>query len=184
MIRQISGTVLSIEATSIIVDVSGWGVEVRVPSSSLFTVGEQVSLKTHMAVKQDGIDLYGFSDPDDLRFFELTLNVPGVGPKTALSLLVRSPREALQTAIGKRDLSYLTRVVGLGKKAAEKLMVELSEKMTVSEGEHQGDDAEVFDTLVALGYTDREARKALASIPLHVSGRDARLKAALSQGPS
>jgi len=137
-----------------------------------------------MAVKQDGIDLYGFEDPADLRFFELCLGVPGVGPKTVLSFLVRSPREAMEAAIGRRDLSYLTRVVGLGKKAAEKLMVELSEKMGVSEGEHQGDDAEVFDTLVALGYTEREARKALGSIPLHVTGRDARLKAALSQGPS
>ena len=184
MIRQITGTVLEIEGPTVIIDVSGWGVSVRVPSPETFTVGEKVTLKTYMAVKQDGVELYGFSDPKDLRFFEMTLGVPGVGPKTALSFLVRSPREALETAIGKRDLSYLTRVVGLGKKAAEKLMVELSEKMTVNEGEHQGDDAEVFDTLVALGYTDREARKALAAIPLHVTGRDARLKAALSQGPS
>ena len=184
MIRQITGTVLEIEGATVIVDVSGWGVCVRVPSPEAFIPGSTVTLKTFMAVKQDGVDLYGFLDPKDLTFFELCLNVPGVGPKTALSFLTRSPREALETAIGKRDLSYLTRVVGLGKKAAEKLMVELSEKMQVSSGEHQGDDAEVFDTLVALGYTDREARKALAAIPMHVTGRDARLKAALSQGPS
>ena len=184
MIRQITGTVLEVEGASVIIDVSGFGISVRVPSPEVFTTGTSVTLKTHMAVKQDGIDLYGFQDPQDLRFFELCLGVPGVGPKTALSFLVRSPREAMEAAIGRRDLSYLTRVVGLGKKAAEKLMVELSEKMGVSGGEHQGDDAEVFDTLVALGYTEREARKALGSIPLHVTGRDARLKAALSQGPS
>lgn len=183
MIRQIEGTVLDIEGGTVIVNVGGWGIAVRVASSEGFTVGEQVTLKTHMAVKQDGIDLYGFRDPLDLAFFELTLHVPGVGPKTALSLLTRAPREALEIAIGKRDISYLTRVVGLGKKAAEKLMVELSEKIGVSDKEHQGEDAEVFDTLVALGYTDREARKALASIPMHVTGRDARLKAALSQTP-
>ena len=183
MIRQIQGTVLDTEGGALIVNVSGWGVLVRVPSTEGFTAGENVTLKTHMAVKQDGIDLYGFSDPKDLAFFEMTLLVPGVGPKTALSLLTRAPRESLETAIGKRDISYLTRVVGLGKKAAEKLMVELSEKIGVREGEHQGEDAEVFETLVALGYTDREARKALAAIPMHVTGRDARLKAALSQTP-
>ena len=184
MIRQITGTVLMREGSNVIIDVSGWGISVRVPSPETFTEGETVTLRTHMAVKQDGIDLYGFTDPKDLSFFEMALTVPGVGPKTALSFLVRSPREALEAAIGRRDLSYLTRVVGLGKKAAEKLMVELSEKMGVSDSEHQGDDAEVFDTLVALGYTDREARKAIGAVPLHITGRDARLKAALSQGPS
>jgi len=184
MIRQLAGTVLEVEGACVVVDVSGWGVSVRTPSPEMFLPGEKVTLRTYLAVKQDGVELYGFKDPADLKFFELCLTVPGVGPKTALSFLVRSPREALEAAIGKRDLSYLTRVVGLGKKAAEKLMVELSEKMQVSGEEHRGDDAEVFDTLVALGYTDREARKALAAVPLHVTGRDARLKAALSQGPS
>lgn len=181
MIRQITGTVLGSENGSVILDVSGFGIMVRVASAEGFTEGATVTLKTHMAVKQDGIELYGFEDPKDLAFFELTLLVPGVGPKTALSFLTRSPREALENAIGKRDLSYLTRVVGLGKKAAEKLMVELSEKIKVGDDVYRGDDAEVFDTLVALGYTDREARKAVAAIPLHVEGRDARLKAALSQ---
>lgn len=176
--------VLSREPGGAVVEVSGWGIFVRTPNAETLPMGEEVLLFTHMAVKQDGIELYGFSDPKDLKFFELTLNVPGVGPKTALSFLTRAPREALESAIGKRDLSYLTRVVGLGKKAAEKLMVELSEKIDVSPEEHRGDDAEVFDTLVALGYTEREARRALAAIPMHVTGRDARLKAALSQGPS
>lgn len=180
MIRQVRGKVLDIEAGAVVLDVAGFGVLVRVPSPDALTPGTEVTLKTHMAFKQDGAELYGFLDPLDLRFFELALLVPGVGPKTALSLLTRAPREALENAIAKRDLSYLTRVVGLGKKASEKLMVELSEKLTISDEAHRGDDAEVFDTLVALGYTDREARKALAAIPMHIEGRDARLKAALS----
>jgi len=183
MIRQIEGTVLAVEGGTVIVNVSGWGIAVRVASTDGFVPGQTVTMKTHMAVKQDGIELYGFTDPQDLAFFELTLLVPGVGPKTALSLLTRAPRESLEVAIGKRDISYLTRVVGLGKKAAEKLMVELSEKIGVSDADHQGEDAEVFETLVALGYTDREARKALAAVPMHVTGREARLKAALSQTP-
>jgi Holliday junction DNA helicase RuvA len=103
-----------------------------------------------------------------------------VGPKTALSILKRAPREALESAIAKRDISYLTRVVGLGKKAAEKLAIELSEKLNSKETSETGSDAEVFDTLVALGYTDREARRALASIAENISGKEARLRAALS----
>ncbi|MES2225471.1 MAG: Holliday junction branch migration protein RuvA [Patescibacteria group bacterium] len=182
MIRQIRGTVLSNEPGGTIVDVGGWGVFVYMGTSDMPVPGSQVSLLTYLAVTQNGIDLYGFTDPLDRRFFEQLLTVSGVGPKTALSILNRAPREALEGAIAKRDISYLTRVVGLGKKAAEKLAVELSEKMELGNAPHDGADAEVFDTLVALGYTEREARKALAGIPLHVSGRDARLKAALSNG--
>jgi Holliday junction DNA helicase RuvA len=180
MIRQIRGTVLELEAGCVIIDVAGWGTSVHVMNPLAFTIGSEVSLRTHMTVKQDGIDLYGFESAADLRFFEQCLTVSGVGPKTALSFLVRASRESLEQAIGTRDVTYLTRVVGLGKKAAEKLIIELSEKVAVSTEEHRGDDAEVFDTLVALGYTDREARKAVADIPMHVTGRDARLKAALS----
>jgi Holliday junction DNA helicase RuvA len=180
MIRQIRGIVLENEPGGSVVEVAGWGVFVHMAVSDMPTPGTEVSLKTYLAVGQSGMDLYGFTDSLDRRFFEQLLTVSGVGPKTALSILSRAPREALEGAIGKRDISYLTRVVGLGKKAAEKLAVELSEKMELSATPHDDADAEVFDTLVALGYTEREARKALAMIPLHVAGRDARLKAALS----
>lgn len=180
MIREIRGKVLSVETDGAVIDVAGFGVFVSMLGSDALVPGTEVSLKTHMAFKQDGVELYGFSDPADLRFFEMTLSVSGVGPKTALSLLRRAPREALEGAIAKRDISYLTRVVGLGKKAAEKLAVELSEKIGISGAIHDGEDADVFDTLVALGYTDREARRALSLIPGTVIGKDARLKAALS----
>lgn len=181
MIRQVRGAVLHIEPTGVVVEVSGWGVFVAVPTPDAFTVGEDVTLKTHLAVKQDGMDLYGFSEEADLRFFELCLSVSGVGPKTALSLLRRAPRVQLEKAIAARDLSYLTRVVGLGKKAAEKLMVEISEKIKVSEGEASHEDADIFDMLVALGYTEREARSTVHAIPSSVVGKEARLKHALSK---
>lgn len=179
MIRELRGSVLSVEPGGIVVDVAGFGVLVHVASSDTFGKGDTVALATYMAVKQDGIDLYGFTDPADRRFFELALSVSGVGPKTALALLRRAPRENLETAIGKRDVSYLTRVAGLGKKAAEKLVVEIAEKLGGSSAAI-GEDAEVFDTLVALGYTEREARRALANIPADMIGKEARLKAALS----
>lgn len=179
MIRALRGTVSSIELTGAVIDVSGWGVFVYLPDASLLTIGSEVRLVTHLSVKQDGVDLYGFPTEEDRRFFELLVSVPGVGPKTAMSILRKAPRAALEGAIGSRDLQYLTRVIGLGKKAAEKLMVELSEKIGTGIV-HGDDDADVFDTLVALGYTEREARKSLAALPSSIVGKDARLKAALS----
>ncbi|KND46863.1 MAG: Holliday junction DNA helicase RuvA [Parcubacteria bacterium C7867-004] len=180
MIRQLRGTVLSHEPTGIIVEVAGWGVLVNMASPETVLPGSEVTLMTYLSVKQDGMDLYGFPDEAERRFFELLLQVSGVGPKTALSILKRAPREALEGAIAARDLDYLTRVIGLGKKAAEKLIVELSEKVGGSTKVHDDADGEVFDTLVALGYTDREARKAVAAVPKAITGTDARLKAALS----
>ena len=179
MIRQVRGTVVGTEQDGIILDVSGWGAHIRIASPESYPEGMELTLKTYMAVKQDGIELYGFANEEDRRFFELLLGVPSVGPKTALSILRKAPREALEGAIGKRDLDYLTRVIGLGKKAAEKLMVELSEKVGTGTAP-DSDDSEVFDTLVALGYTEREARTTLGKIPAAVVGKDARLKAALS----
>lgn len=182
MIRRIRGTVLRVETGEVVVDVSGFGILASLPSSEGLSVGQSIELETYLAVKQDGVELYAFTDAEDLRFFKLCLAVPGVGPKTALSILRRAPRKALEGAIGKRDVSYLTRVVGLGKKSAEKMIVELSEKLAGGSEGHDGEDREVFDTLVALGYTEREARRALASIPETTTGKDARLKAALSSG--
>ena len=179
MIRQIRGKVLSVEPTGAVIDIAGFGVFVHLAVPAVIPVGKEVVLHTHFAVSQNGADLYGFADAEDLTFFGLIINVPGVGPKTALSILRRAPREALGNAIAKRDLNYLTRVVGLGKKTAEKMLVELSDK-TALNGSENGEDGEVFDTLVALGYTEREARKALTSVPSTITGKDARLKAALS----
>jgi Holliday junction DNA helicase RuvA len=176
--------VLESELAGAVIDVAGWGVFVRLPVGTLLTPGTEATVLTYLAIKQDGVELYGFASKEDLRFFELLLTVSGVGPKTALSIFSRAPRTALEAAISTRDISYLTRVAGLGKKAAEKLAIELSEKVDASGKEHDGADAEVFDTLVALGYTEREARTALSKIPMHITGRDARLKAALSGSSS
>ena len=178
MIRQIRGKTLSLSPLGAVIEVAGFGIEVRMSAPETLTVGGEAILATHLAVKQDGMELYGFADAKDRNFFELMLSVSGVGPKTALSVLRRAPREALEGAIGKRDLAYLTKVVGLGKKSAEKIMVELSEK--VGDAAHDDADGEVFDTLVALGYTEREARKALQDIPENAKGKETRLKAALS----
>ncbi len=180
MIRQIRGKVLQVGLVSATVEVAGLGIEVRMSAPGALAVGTETSLATHLALRQDGLELYGFLDAADRDFFELILSVSGIGPKTALSVLRKAPREALEGAIGTRDLNYLTKVVGLGKKSAEKMLVELADK--VGPRSHSREDGEVFDTLVALGYTEREARKALQAIPDIAIGKEARLKAALSAG--
>jgi holliday junction DNA helicase RuvA len=178
MIRQIRGKVLHVGLVSATIEVAGFGMEVRMPAPQTLSVGSEASLATHLAVKQDGLELYGFTSAEDRDFFELVLSVSGIGPKTALAVLRKAPRESIEGAIGTRDLNYLTKVVGLGKKSAEKMLVELADK--VGPRSHSKEDAEVFDTLVALGYTEREARKALQAIPEGITGKEARLKAALS----
>ena len=180
MIRQIRGKVLSVGPTSTVIEVAGFGIEVRMSAPEALAVGAETSLATHLTLKQDGLELYGFPVAADRDFFELILTVSGIGPKTAQGVLRRATRDALEGAISKRDLSYLTKVVGLGKKSAEKMLVELADK--VGPRAHSSVDGEVFDTLVALGYTEREARKALQAVPESVNGKEARLKAALSSG--
>lgn len=178
MIRRIRGKVLEVSPMSAIVEVGGFGIAVRMAAPETLTIGQEASLATHLVLKQDGLELYGFTDPADRDFFELILSVSGVGPKTAISVLRRASRDVLEGAIGKRDLSYLTKVVGLGKKSAEKMLIELADK--VGPRSHDDADGEVFDTLVALGYTEREARKTLQTLPDSAVGKEARLKAALA----
>ncbi len=177
MIRQIRGMVLSVSPLYAVIEVGGFGVQVYMSAPETLHTGVEASLATHLSMKQDGMDLYGFPDPADRDFFEKLLSVSGVGPKTALSVLRRAPREALMGALASRDLTYLTKVAGLGKKSAEKMLVELAEKMDGHAHDHA--DTEVFDTLVALGYTEREARKAVQAVPREISGKEARLRAAL-----
>ena len=180
MIRQIRGKVLSVGLTSAVVEVAGFGVEVFLATPESLAAGKEATLATHFAISQNGMSLYGFSAVADRDFFEKLLSVSGIGPKTALGILRRSPREGLERAIARRDINYLTRVAGLGKKSAEKLAVELAEKMGEAKSGGEGDDAEVFDTLVALGYTEREARRAVSSVAEGIMGKEARLRAALS----
>ncbi len=180
MIRELRGTVLSTDSQGAVVDVAGFGIYVHLAAPEALASGTTTHLKTYLAMKQDGVDLYGFLQEDERRFFELLLTVPSVGPKTALTIMRKAPQKALESAIAARDMDYLVRVAGLGKKAAEKLSVLLSEKLAGADGNHDEDDGDVFDTLVALGYTEREARASLATIPKTAIGKDARLKAALS----
>ncbi|HEC94229.1 MAG TPA: Holliday junction branch migration protein RuvA [Candidatus Kaiserbacteria bacterium] len=184
MIRTVEGIVQSIDTGGVIVTVAGFGLRIHTNEEDSLTVGKRAFFSTHMLMKQDGIRLYGFADVADRDFFEQLLTVSGFGPKTTMSLLRRATRKQLGVAIANRDVEYLTRVVGLGKKSAGKLVVELAEKIMIDGTQQKNTDTEVFDMLVALGYTERDAQKALSTIPVTIVGNEKRLKAALNGGVS
>lgn len=154
---------------SVVIEVGGVGYCVRVPLSVSFSDGERTSLYIHTAVRDDAIDLYGFPAEADLVFFRLLMSVSGVGPKTALSIMGVSDATALKRAIAAGDSSALHKVFGIGKKSAERIVVELKDKLQIETGAHDyagagSGDAEVVEALMALGYSAAECRKALKEL--------------------
>ncbi len=187
MIGRLSGTYIgTTEDGASLIDVRGVGYKVRTTQTSLAFILEnpnQAILLIHTAVKEDAIDLYGFKDQDELTFFKLLLDVSGVGPKTALGILNLAGVETLRSAIAAGDASYLTRVSGVGKKSAERIVVELKDKLAKQGfGDAHGarlEDNDVLDALIGLGYSIDEARAALKQIPKEIEALNERVLAAL-----
>lgn len=169
MIGKLRGTLtdLAIDGSAV-VEVGGVGYCVRVPLSHKLHEGDAVSLYIHTAVRDDAIDLYGFAHEDELRFFRELMSVSGVGPKTALSIMGAAEPMALKRTIAAGDSGALHKVFGIGKKSAERIVVELRDKMALQTGtgaHHiEGSDGEVIEALMALGYRADESRRALQTI--------------------
>lgn len=182
MIRTITGHVIETYDQAVLVLVNGFGLYVHVPTHHAITLSPEspITLHTHLVVKDSGPELYGFSDESTRAFFELLLTVSGVGPRSALGITNLAPVETLSDAIYAKDIQYLTKVAGVGKKAAEKIVLELRDKVTQSDqpAAHT-DDAELLDALISLGYKEREAKEAIKQIPNTLTHKDDRLKAAL-----
>lgn len=184
MLRSVTGTVLKTEESAVLLDVHGFGLYITVSKelAGTLAVGEDATLITHLAIKDKGVDLYGFPDEKTLKFFQLLLTVSGIGPKSAMGVVNLAHTGTLATAIQKQDISYLTSIAGIGKKMAEKIIVELKDKVEQTGESLYGEDTEVFDTLVALGYTADEARTAIQNIPSELTEKGDRLKHALKHG--
>lgn len=168
-----------------LIEVGGVGYAVRTPLFALSTLPLQahVSLFIHTAVREDAIDLYGFSTEEDLAFFKQLMSVSGIGPKTALGVMNVGDAQTLKRAIAAGDASALTKVFGIGKKSAERIVVELRDKLSAQVSPHAaaGEDGEVIEALMALGYRAEEARKALQAVDVSHTGTRERLSAALKQ---
>jgi Holliday junction DNA helicase RuvA len=187
MIASLSGTILKIEDTSLVVNVGGVGIRVFVPRTVLEDVGgvgRPVRLHTHLIVREQELSLYGFEVEDDLHLFEVLLGVNGVGPKVALSILGTLSPELLKGAIMREETAVLQRVPGIGKKTAERIMFQLRDKLDLTQVGTavpfvSDVDADVIDFLTGLGFSIVEAQSALQNIPRDVKSFDERVQMAL-----
>ena len=185
MISRIRGTIIHKTEKSVIIDVSGIGYKISAGSDTLAKIKnkEQVSLWTHQHVREDSLDLYGFLDRDELEFFEMLIDISGIGPKSALSIIGVAPIETLKKAIASGDTSYMTKVSGVGKKTAEKIILELRDKLSaLGHKAPYGElsvELDVIEALKSLGYSQNEAREAIKKVPSSITDASARVKESL-----
>lgn len=186
MIGCLSGQTKKIGPNYIILNVGGVGYKVFVPVFVLekAKIGEDLELEIHTQVKEDQLDLYGFKTSEELAFFELLLSVSGVGPKMALNILSLGSLNSLKDSIAKKDPTLLQSVSGVGRKIAEKIVVELKSKIGTVEGATDamfadGDSKDVLDALVGLGIPAQDAKRALSNLPNDLSTTEQKIKYAL-----
>ncbi|MEK7576195.1 MAG: Holliday junction branch migration protein RuvA, partial [Patescibacteria group bacterium] len=141
--------------------------------------GSKVNLYTHLYVRENAMELYGFCSMAELEFFEMLICISGIGPKSAVGVLSVAPIDSLKRAIASGESSYLTKVSGIGRRIAEKIILELRDKLGGVDGVVLGsDDTDALDALIALGYNAREAREALHKVSPEKS-IDEKIKTAL-----
>jgi Holliday junction DNA helicase RuvA len=174
MIERISGRVARVETDAIVIMVGGVGLRVRVPKSALevaANTGAEVLLYTHLILREDEISLYGFIAEDERAAFEVLIGVSGVGPRTALAVLSTLTVDQLRNAVRRGEPEMLTRVPGIGKKTAEKMLFELKDKLggpvdELAELSAITDvDSDVMAALTAMGFSIVEAQTAVQRIP-------------------
>lgn len=183
MIGYIEGVVKGRLPGQALILVGGIGYKVAVTKQTLsnFTIGETAALSTRLIVREDALDLYGFQEEDELRLFDLLLTVSGIGPKSALAILDIASVETLRSAIAHGKSEYLTKVSGIGRKTAEKIIVELRDKVGAAAGLDialKGDE-DALEAMKSLGYSAQEARDALRKVPSTVQKSSDRLREAL-----
>jgi Holliday junction DNA helicase RuvA len=192
MIRMVRGTVAAVGKSFLVVDVgnAGGGIGLRVfvsePMLARFRVESKVSLHTFLQVRESDLSLYGFEDAEELAVFEMLLGVSGVGPKVALATLSTLTPDALQLAVANKEPGIVARAPGVGKRTAEKIVLELQGKLTPASDDLAGlasamdSDSEVIEALTGLGYSVVQAQRAVQQIPADVVGVEERLRVALS----
>lgn len=186
MIASLEGIIIQKNDGSIVLNVAGVGYRIFITSETnkkLKHKTEVISLFTHLAVRETSMDLYGFLDKKELLFFQMLISISGIGPKSALAILSIADVETLERAVSSGDSSYLTQVSGIGKKNAEKIVLELSGKIDavteLADGITLKDEADTLEALKALGYSTKEARDALKTVPKEIVSTSDRLKGAL-----
>lgn len=173
MIGRLSGILLEKNPPQLLIDCNGVGYEVGVPMSTFYNLpalGEKVTLLTHLAVREDAHLLYGFGTIDERNAFRQLIKISGIGARTALSVLSGMSVADLSHAITLQEAGRLTKVPGIGKKTAERLLLELKGKLGADLGAaggtaHHDASSDILNALLALGYSDKEAMLALKQVP-------------------
>jgi Holliday junction DNA helicase RuvA len=186
MIGSLRGPVSHVGLDHVLVDIGGVGYRVVVSPALIgrLKVGSEANLWIHHLVRDDQQALFGFAKPEELAFFELLMTVNGVGPRLALAITSAHPVTRLQMAIVTDDLDVLTSVSGVGRKTAERIVLELREKIHaagIAVGPGAAADSDVVAALESLGYSAAEARRAAGAVVAIEGGLDERIRAALQE---
>lgn len=185
MLSYIKGEIILRGKSFIIVKSNNIGFKIFV-LSNLNTENDEVELFTHLAVREDALSLYGFSNYEELELFELLISISGIGPKAGSGILSLADPKTVKVAIAKGDASILTRVSGIGKKTAERVILELGNKFSISDisnleekSKEISDQTDAVDALISLGYSANEAKKALSEVSLEIKDVGERIRMAL-----
>lgn len=189
MIGYISGTIQTVIGKAVTIDVGGIGYRVTIPEKNLKSIakiGAAVKLYTHyqMNLRDGAVELYGFTTPEELNFFELLTTISGIGPKSAQTILSAADLQQLQLGIFRGDDGYLTKVAGIGSKTAARLVLELRNKIMAvaidaKTGGEMGVEAEVLEALTTLGYSQSQARGAIKAVSAKATSTEEKIKEAL-----
>lgn len=181
MIGRVRGVLLEKHPPQVLLDVQGLGYEIDVPMSTFYDLpatGSEVTLYTHLLIREDAHLLFGFATECERQIFRRLLKISGVGARTALALLSGLSIGELHDAVRAQDTTYLIRVPGIGKKTAERLLLELRDKLdavspaleNIRSSATENDD--IYNALLALGYSDREVNKVVKQMPANLSVSD------------
>ncbi len=169
MISYLEGKIVAKEKNSLILAVNGIGYEVRV-TPGLFLqskIGEQIKIFTYFHIREDAQELYGVTNFEELNFFKQLVSINGIGPKSVLNILALGSIAEIKKAISSSDVTFLTKVSGIGRKIADRIIVELKdklEKVEIKSGEDSSNLGDVIDALTGLGYSLNEARVAIKQV--------------------
>ncbi|MFA5129101.1 MAG: Holliday junction branch migration protein RuvA [Patescibacteria group bacterium] len=179
MISYLKGKIIYKGGHFAIVETGGVGYQVFLPESHLlkYKSGEIIEVFTHEYAREDSRELYGFGTAEELRFFWQLIGISGVGPKLAHKLISAYKLEKLEKAVSEGDLGILGTIPGVGKKTAQKIILELKGRLVT--GKTVSGDNEIVDALVRLGYSKNEAQEAVGKIGEEVEGAENKIKAAL-----
>jgi len=186
VIYSVRGKLVIKKDNFFVLDVGGLGMKIQSPLNvlkSLPQIGEVVNVFTHLHVREDALELYGFLDEAEISLFQMLIGISGIGPKSAMGILGVEKVEKIKAAISEGRSELLTKASGVGKKTAERVILELGNKLRQAGSQQivglMESDLDIADALVNLGYTKSQAKEALAKVDPKIAGVEARIKEAL-----